>query len=207
MVGNAYNMNGRFGVDPAQLKAMGLPDQYLQAAQTLRNNFRQGLADLTQGSLLANASLAGIGNGSIAQSIMSSAVPMTLAQDGTPQLPLLNAVGTWLGQRVQEAVKGESQPGGRLAGLLNIATPSGRKLQQLEETPLGAAAAAGDEESIDAAAAAVRDIERIRAYVADLARLAAEVMEHADPEDDEEEDAEVMEHADPEDDDDEDGEL
>jgi hypothetical protein len=43
---------------------------------------RQGLADLTQGTLLQNASFQGIGNGSIAQSIMRSAVPMTLAQDG-----------------------------------------------------------------------------------------------------------------------------
>jgi hypothetical protein len=52
---------------------------------------RQGLADLTQGTLLQNASLAGlremagelgIGNGSIAKSIMDSAVPITLAQDG-----------------------------------------------------------------------------------------------------------------------------
>jgi hypothetical protein len=43
---------------------------------------RQGLADLTEGTLLSNASLAGIGNGSIAESIMRSAVPMTLAQDG-----------------------------------------------------------------------------------------------------------------------------
>jgi hypothetical protein len=49
------------------------------------------LAELTQGTLLQNASLAGlgdmakemgIGNGSIAQSIMQSAVPITLAQDG-----------------------------------------------------------------------------------------------------------------------------
>jgi hypothetical protein len=50
---------------------------------------------------------------------------------GQPQLPLLNAVGTWLGQQVQAAMKSESQPGGRLAGLLNVATPSGRKLQQV----------------------------------------------------------------------------
>lgn len=50
--------------------------------------------NLTQGTLLQNASLAssmglggiaeelGIGNGSIAQSIMDSAIPITLAQDG-----------------------------------------------------------------------------------------------------------------------------
>jgi hypothetical protein len=50
---------------------------------------------------------------------------------GQPQLPLLNAVGTWLGQQVQAAMKSESQPGGRLAGLLNVAMPSGRKLQQV----------------------------------------------------------------------------
>jgi hypothetical protein len=50
---------------------------------------------------------------------------------GQPHLPLLNAVGTWLGQQVQAAMKSESQPGGRLAGLLNVATPSGRKLQQV----------------------------------------------------------------------------
>jgi hypothetical protein len=40
MIGNAYNMSGRFGVDPAQLKQMGLAEQYLQAAQRMRDNFR-----------------------------------------------------------------------------------------------------------------------------------------------------------------------
>jgi hypothetical protein len=40
MIGGAYNMNGLFAVNPAQLKQLGLPEQYLQAAQQMRNNFR-----------------------------------------------------------------------------------------------------------------------------------------------------------------------
>jgi hypothetical protein len=43
MMGNAYNMNGLFGVDAAQLKQMNLPEQYMQAADTMRSNFRCGL--------------------------------------------------------------------------------------------------------------------------------------------------------------------
>jgi hypothetical protein len=57
---------------------------------------------------------------------------------------------------------------------------------QLDETPLDAAAD-GDEETLDAVAAAVRDIERIRSYVADLAGLASEVLEHVGPKDDDDE--------------------
>jgi hypothetical protein len=40
MMGNAYNMNGLFGVDTSQLKQMNLPEQYLQAADRMRSNFR-----------------------------------------------------------------------------------------------------------------------------------------------------------------------
>jgi hypothetical protein len=40
MMGNAYNMNGLFGVDAGQLKQMNLPEQHLQAANRMRSNFR-----------------------------------------------------------------------------------------------------------------------------------------------------------------------
>jgi hypothetical protein len=60
---------------------------------------------------------------------------------------------------------------------------------QLEETPLDAAA--DDEATLDAVAAAARDIERIRTYVANLAGLANEVLEQAGPDADDDDDDDV----------------
>jgi hypothetical protein len=63
---------------------------------------------------------------------------------------------------------------------------------QLDETPLDGAA--DDEVTLDAVAAAARDIERIRTYVANLAGLANEVLEQAVPEVEDDDDDDDVEY-------------
>jgi hypothetical protein len=64
---------------------------------------------------------------------------------------------------------------------------------QLDETPLNAAA--DSEVTLDAVAAAARDIERIQTYIANMAAMANEVLEFAGPESDEEADGGLQQDA------------
>ncbi len=86
-------MSSLAGVPVEDLEAIGVPEEYIEAAQEVRANFRQGLATAFDGASeglesLQNSTAAfrvgnlSIGNGTLLESMIRSGVPVVLAEDG-----------------------------------------------------------------------------------------------------------------------------
>eukprot|EP00879_Flechtneria_rotunda_P000459 GHRR01000560.1.p1 GENE.GHRR01000560.1~~GHRR01000560.1.p1 ORF type:complete len:549 (+),score=163.80 GHRR01000560.1:133-1779(+) len=177
-----YDLGGSLVIPTDQLKNLSVGDSFIQRAENLRNSYRQGLVSAFDGTPLENITA---GNSStLFDSLLNSSVPISFGgnaannsnsssgnRNAVPRMPIMSAIGTYLGQQVEEAVTAMSGYGDRLQGLF-ANTAAGRKLLQADEV------SAFDAFASDHPAVSVsKQVNHIKAYLTDLAGVAQEVFD------------------------------